>query len=111
MRYIGLVGALTTLAATIARVVSFSPETTVSLFDPNIITSFGLTFKMGYDGMSLFMVLLTNVMVPIILLSNLNRPIADERSFNGMTLFMQFALIGVFTAMDGIMFTFSGKLL
>lgn len=104
MRYIGLIGALTTLAATIARVVSFSPETTVSLFDPNIITSFGLTFKMGYDGMSLFMVLLTNVMVPIILLSNLNRPIADERSFNGMTLFMQFALIGVFTAMDGIMF-------
>lgn len=104
MRYIGLIGALTTLAATIARVVSFSPETTVSLFDPNIITSFGLTFKMGYDGMSLFMVLLTNVMVPIILLSNLNRPIADERSFNGMTLLMQFALIGVFTAMDGIMF-------
>lgn len=104
MRYIGLIGALTTLAATIARVVSFSPETTVSLFDPNIITSFGLTFKMGYDGMSLFMVLLTNVMVPIILLSNLNRPIADERSFNGMSLFMQFALIGVFTAMDGIMF-------
>ena len=104
MRYIGLIGALTTLAATIARVVSFSPETAVSLFDPNIITSFGLTFKMGYDGMSLFMVLLTNVMVPIILLSNLNRPIADERSFNGMTLFMQFALIGVFTAMDGIMF-------
>lgn len=104
VRYVGLIGALMTLLVTAIHLSSFSPESTVSLFDPNFVTSFGLTFKMGYDGMGMFMLILTNVMVPIILLSNLNRPTANERSFNSMVLLMQFGLIGVFTAMDGIMF-------
>lgn len=104
VRYVGITGALASLVFTIGHVVSFSPTDTVSLFDPNFITSFGLSFKMGYDGMGLFMVLLTNIMIPIILLSNLNRSIANEKSFNSMVMLMQFGLIGVFTAMDGIMF-------
>lgn len=104
VRYVGLIGALTSLVVTLGHMMAFSPSTSVSLFDPNFITSFGLTFKMGYDGMGLFMVILTNVMIPIILLSNLNRSIANEKSFNSMVLLMQFGLVGVFTAMDGIMF-------
>ena len=104
VRYVGLFGALMSLLFTFVKLNTFSPESTVMLFDPNFVTSFGLTFKMGYDGMGMFMVLLTNIMIPIILLSNINRSTANERSFNAMVLFMQFALIGVFTAMDGIMF-------
>lgn len=104
VRYVGLLGAVASLVVTIVHAISFAPEATVSLVDPNYITSFGLTFKMGYDGMGLLMVILTNVMVTIILLANLNQKIANERSFNAMVLLMQFGLIGVFTAMDGIMF-------
>lgn len=104
VKYVGLIGSLISLGATIVHVVSFDPQTAVSLFDPNYITSFGLTFKMGYDGMSLFMILLINAVVPIILLANLNREVADERGFNSMAMLMQFGLIGVFAAMDGIMF-------
>lgn len=104
VKHVGLIGALASLVVTLTQVVTFSPADTVTLFDPNFITSFGLTFKMGYDGMGLFMVLLTNVMIPIILLSNLNRSIANEKSFNSMVMLMQFGLVGVFTAMDGIMF-------
>lgn len=104
VKYVGLVGALTSLGITLFHVASFSPENSVSLFDPEFTTSFGLTFQMGYDGMGLFMVLLTNIMIPIILLSNLNRSVANERSFIAMVLLMQFGLVGVFTAMDGIMF-------
>lgn len=74
------------------------------IFDPNIATFFGLTLKMGYDGMSLIMILLTNVMIPIILLSNLNREIAEDKRFNAMIFLMQFALLGVFTALDGLLF-------
>jgi NADH-quinone oxidoreductase subunit M len=104
VRYVGLLGAVASLVVTIVHAISFAPEATVSLVDPNYITSFGLTFKMGYDGMGLLMVILTNVMVTIILLANLNQKIVNERSFNAMVLLMQFGLIGVFTAMDGIMF-------
>jgi len=102
--YVGLLGSLTSLIVTIAHVSYFSVDSTVSIFDPHTTTSFGLTYKMGYDGMGLLMVLLTNVMIPLILLSNLNQHTANEKSFNAMVLLMQFGLVGVFTAMDGIMF-------
>lgn len=104
VRYVGLTGAVASLVATIIRAASFSPASVVSVFDPNYILPFGLTFKMGYDGIGLFMVILVNVMVTVILLSNLNQKTASERSFNSMVLLMQFGLLGVFTAMDGIMF-------
>jgi NADH-quinone oxidoreductase subunit M len=104
VRYVGLAGALTSMIVTIVHVSYFSSDSTVSIFDPQTMTSFGLTFKMGYDGMGLLMVLLTNVMIPVILLSNLNHDTANQKSFNAMVLFMQFGLVGVFTAMDGIMF-------
>ena len=104
VRYVGLVGALVSMVVALAHLSYFSPEAYVSLYDPGFVTAFGLTFKMGYDGIGLFMVLLVNVVVPIILLSNLNRAIASERSFNAMVFLMQFGLLGVFTAMDAIMF-------
>ena len=104
VRFVGLIGALASLVVTFMHIGSFSTDETVVLFDPHYINSFGLTFRMGYDGMGLFMVILTNVMVPIILLSNLNRSVANDKSFNVMVLLMQFGLIGVFTALDGVMF-------
>ena len=104
VKYIGLAGAVATLIATVVKAMAFQTGSTVLVYDPELVTSFGLTFKMGYDGMGLFMVLLTNVIVPIILLSNLNRKVANERGFNAMVLLMQVALIGVFTALDGILF-------
>ncbi|MFN5911856.1 MAG: NuoM family protein, partial [Bacteroidota bacterium] len=104
VHYVGLVGALVSMVVALAHLSYFSPEAYVSLYDPGFVTAFGLTFKMGYDGIGLFMVLLVNVVVPIILLSNLNRAIASERSFNAMVFMMQFGLLGVFTAMDAIMF-------
>jgi NADH-quinone oxidoreductase subunit M len=104
VKYIGLAGAVASLVATLAKAVVFQSGSTVLVYDPELVTSFGMTFKMGYDGMGLFMVLLTNALVPIILLSNLNRSVANERGFNAMVLLMQFALVGVFTALDGILF-------
>jgi NADH-quinone oxidoreductase subunit M len=50
------------------------------------------------------MVVLTNVITTLILLSNLNREIAHNRAFNALVMLMQFGLLGVFTAADGIMF-------
>lgn len=105
VRYLGLVATLVTLGVTVVKAVAYFPsDAFVTIFDPNFTTSFGLTYKMGYDGISLLMVLLVNVVTPLILLSNFNRDLASNRWFTSMVLFMQVGLIGVFTAFDGLMF-------
>jgi NADH-quinone oxidoreductase subunit M len=65
-----------------------------------------ITMTLGYDGISVWMILLTCGVIPLILLSNYKRELAQNKTFNAMVFFMQFGLIGVFTALDGILFYF-----
>jgi len=58
----------------------------------------------GIDGMSMLLVILTNILVPLIILSSFNEEKPYRNSFYALILLMQFGLIGVFTALDGIMF-------
>jgi NADH-quinone oxidoreductase subunit M len=56
----------------------------------------------GVDGLTLLMLLLTNILMPIILYSSWK----DERpsSFYALILLMQFGLVGIFSSLDGLMF-------
>ena len=83
---------------------NFNASEYVMLFNPTEIFPLGLTFKMGYDGLAFVMVLLTNAVILLILLANYNRDIASNAKFTGLTLLMQFGLIGLFTSLDGILF-------
>ena len=69
------------------------------------VKSLGIHFSVGMDGISLLLALLTNLLVPIILLSSFSSP-SQQRpsSFYALILMMQGALIGVFTANDGFLF-------
>ena len=58
----------------------------------------------GIDGMSMLMLLLTNILTPIIILSSFNEKPGYKNSFYGLILVMQFGLIGVFTSLDGLLF-------
>ena len=58
----------------------------------------------GVDGMSMLMVLLTNILVPLIVLSSFNDKKGFPNSFYALILLMQFGLLGVFTALDGLLF-------
>lgn len=58
----------------------------------------------GLDGMSLLMVILTNILVPLIILSSFNQEKTYRNSFYALILLMQFGLIGVFTSLDGLLF-------
>ena len=104
VRQFSLIGGIVSLVLTIGHLCSFDTNTFVTILDPSCVTSFGLTCKMGYDGMSLFMVLLTNVITFLITLSNYNRDIASNRSFTALVFFMQLGLLGVFTSFDGLLF-------
>ena len=68
------------------------------------IPSLGISFKIGMDGISFLLVILTTFLTPLIILSSFNREIKSEKSFFALIFLMQFALIGVFTALDGFLF-------
>lgn len=68
------------------------------------ITSIGINFSVGIDGISLLLVLLTTVLVPFIILSSFTQTYAKSHTFYGLVLLMQTALIGVFIARDGFLF-------
>ena len=67
------------------------------------ITSIGINFSVGMDGISLLLVLLTTVLVPLIILSS-SKVNEKPHTFYGLILMMQMALVGVFTAQDGFLF-------
>ncbi|MBH1960654.1 MAG: NADH-quinone oxidoreductase subunit M [Flavobacteriia bacterium] len=58
----------------------------------------------GIDGMSMLLLLLTNILTPIIILSSFNEKPGYRNTFYGLILLMQFGLIGVFTSLDGLLF-------
>ena len=63
-----------------------------------------VSFILHMDGLSLAMVLLTNILSPLIILSAFNRTIANATGYFSLILMMQFALLGVFLAMDGLLY-------
>src|SRR5882757_1927511 len=68
------------------------------------IASLGVDFYVGIDGISLLLVLLTTTLVPLIILSSYGQAVQQPHIFYGLILFMQMALVGVFTARDGFLF-------
>lgn len=62
------------------------------------------TLHFGIDGMSMLLLLLTNILMPIIILSSFNENVNYRNSFYGLILLMQFGLVGVFTSLDGLLF-------
>ncbi|MGV3686036.1 MAG: complex I subunit 4 family protein [Daejeonella sp.] len=68
------------------------------------IPQFGINFYAGVDGISMILLILTNVLVPIIVLSSFKQDIKNEQAFYALVFFMQTGLLLVFTALDGFLF-------
>ena len=63
-----------------------------------------VSFHLGIDGLSMLLILLTNFLLPLIILSAFNRSIQNAKSYFSLMLVMQFALLGVFMALDGLLY-------
>lgn len=68
------------------------------------VSALGLSFAVGMDGITLLLVLLTTLLVPLIILSSFGHQYSKPSTFYGLILMMQMALIGVFSAQDGLLF-------
>lgn len=81
-------------------------EATKNLLSLNIewINSPKINFNIGLDGMSLLMVILTNLLMPLIVLAGFNRKQERSHILYSLMLLMHFALIGVFVSFDGFLY-------
>jgi NADH-quinone oxidoreductase subunit M len=59
---------------------------------------------LGYDGISLIMLILTNLLFPFIILAGFKKEQKHVSILNALILFIQSALIGVFLAQNGFLF-------
>lgn len=102
-KLVALLGALTSIVFAVVHWANFQPDSFMELY-VNEGNLFNMSFRIGYDGLSLAMVLLTNIVTFLILLGNYENPTASNRLFNSMVFLMQFALLGSFMSFDLILF-------
>lgn len=100
-----LAASMIELVASLVVVTQFVRSDAVQ-FDIDVpwVASLGLHFAVGIDGISLLLVLLTTALVPPIILSSFKHDYNKPSTFYGLILMMQMALVGVFTALDGLLF-------
>src|SRR5215212_3454923 len=68
------------------------------------IPRWGISYRVGIDGISLFMVLLTTVMMPWSVLASWSSITRRERAFYALMLTLLTGLVGVFIALDLFLF-------
>ncbi|WP_353125358.1 complex I subunit 4 family protein [Parapedobacter pyrenivorans] len=102
-RQLALLVSLVSLGLTIPFLVQFVPDASMQ-FEQRFawIPSLGIHFHIGIDGISLPLVLLTNGLIPLIILSAFNYDY--KGGFYALVLFMQAGLLLVFTALDAFAF-------
>jgi NADH-quinone oxidoreductase subunit M len=96
---------LVSLLVTVYMLLNFNPDaTTQFLVNLAWIPQFGIQFKVGVDGISMVLLLLTNLLIPIIVLSSFKQDIKNQNAFYALIFFMQSGLLLVFTALDAFLF-------
>ena len=104
-----LVVSLVTLGVTIAGV-SVADGAGQQRFSAPWMGSLGSSFTIQLDGMSQLLCLLTAIAYPLILLATWRTPYTRAHNFFGLMLLTQAGLMGVFTAMDALLFYFFWEL-
>jgi NADH-quinone oxidoreductase subunit M len=105
-RAFALIGALSTLAVVIWIWTHFDPASAATQFEEQArwIPSLGATYHVGIDGLSLLLVALTAVLAPLTLLGTAWSITQRLRAYLSFFLFLEAAMIGVFVALDLLLF-------
>ena len=104
-RWVALAGSLVSLAVAIFYAWGF-PADKGYHYVVNLpwIDMAGIRFRIGMDGMGMLMLLLTNLLVPLIILSGFDKQWEKPGVFYGLVMLMLTGLNGVFMALDGVVF-------
>ncbi|MGO1243712.1 MAG: complex I subunit 4 family protein [Sphingobacterium sp.] len=102
-KMLALLIALLEFGLTLPFLYQFIPDASIQFEQQFLwIASLGLSFHIGLDGISLPLVLLTNGLMPLIVLTSFGK--SFKGSFYALVSFMQFGLLLVFVALDAFSF-------
>jgi len=106
VKTVAFIWSLLSLVLTAYLLSGFDTKSALPQFviDQPWLSYFGVRFKAGIDGISMILVLLTNVLMPLIILSSFKHSYDRPGAFYGLILLMQSALLLVFTALDAFLF-------
>ena len=104
-KLIALSASLICFVVSIAMLFNFLPDPpNYPIFHPTLLRTMGVEFKLGVDGLSMLLVLLTTFLTPLIIYSNFGDGVKRRNSYYALILLMEMALIGVFTTTDIMLF-------
>lgn len=102
-KYIAAFSSLLSLTCTALMLSQFNADGSYNFyFTQSWIAQWGIYFKLGIDGISMLMVMLTNLLMPLIIFNSFERKYSNK--FYALVMLMQFALLGVFISLDGFLF-------
>ena len=106
VRWIALAGSLLALAVTIPLYTGFDASTAEMQFVENTpwIERFNINYHLGIDGLSVWLVLLTAFITVIVVLAGWEVIQRKVNQYMAAFLILSGMMIGVFTALDGILF-------
>jgi NADH-quinone oxidoreductase subunit M len=105
-RGIGLATTIVTFAFSLGVLALFQGEQNdfQLVFDAMWIPGLGTHFKLGVDGISIWLVMLTTFLMPIVMLSTHRAINHRVRDFVAIMLILQTAMLGAFVALDLFLF-------
>lgn len=106
LKGIALIFSTATFVLGVILCTSFRPDVAVMQFSENIewIPTFGIGYRLGVDGISLWMVLLTVFLTPLAILSSWREIQHRIKEFYIAMLILESAMLGVFVALDMFLF-------
>lgn len=106
VRWIALIGALVSLAVTVPLYTGFEIGTAAMQFVEKAlwIERFNVHYHLGVDGISLWLVLLTAFITVIVVIAGWEVITERVNQYMGAFLILSGLMIGVFTAMDAMLF-------
>jgi NADH-quinone oxidoreductase subunit M len=108
VRWLALAVSLAVFALTLVLWAGFDPSPAAAEFQfverREWIPSFGISYHLGVDGISLLLIVLTGFLTPISLLSSWGSVKKKTREFNFFVLVLEAAMLGVFASLDLFLF-------
>lgn len=105
-KFIGLATALVTLGLCVPLLLGFDTSVPLMQFEEHHkwISAFGVFYDLGVDGISMPLVVLTTVTTLVVILASWKAITTQVRQYIATFLIMQGLMVGVFEALDSILF-------
>ena len=106
LRIAALVFSLATFALSVALLIGFNNAQSGYQYVESVdwIKTYGIGYKLGMDGISIWLVMLTTVIFPIAILSSTEAIRDRQKEYYALVLLMETATLGVFLALDMFLF-------